>query len=444
MTCFPLFRPQSVVGLCVAAMAALMLPALACAQNIAKGSTATVDLASGEGRILNFKAPVDSVLVAEPGIADLQVVSPGVIYIFGKAPGQTSLIALGAEGEQIAALNLSVSSGTHAISRPLKALNPDSTAQISGAGNRVLAKGTVKSVGEATDLNALLSTEGQDFKTAINGAAYEGSAQVNIRVRFAEVSRSELLRYGVNWNALFNNGTFSFGLLTGGSLAAEAASGASNVVSAGLASGNVNIDAMLEALQSNGILEILAEPNITAMTGQTASFLAGGEVAVPVPVNSDLVGIEYKQYGVSLLFSPTVLPNDRIALQVRPEVSSLMGSSTVSVGGYQVPSFRVRRADTRVEVGSGQTFAIAGLFQRESSQDVEKVPMLGDMPILGNLFRSKRFQRNETELVILITPYLVQPVRARTLATPLDARPAGATTASAGPRNGGLFGFYMN
>jgi pilus assembly protein CpaC len=146
---------------------------------------------------------------------------------------------------------------------------------------------------------------------------------------------------------------------------------------------------------------------------------------------------------VSLLFSPTVLPNERIALQVRPEVSSLMGSNTVNVSGYQVPSFRVRRADTRVEVGSGQTFAIAGLFQRESSQDVEKVPMLGEMPILGNLFRSKRFQRNETELVILITPYLVQPVRSRTLATPLDARPEGATTASAGPRNGGMFGFYL-
>lgn len=444
MMCTPLFRSHAVFGLWMAAVAALMLPVIACAQNIAKGSTGTIDLASGEGRILNFKAPVDSVLVAEPGIADLQVVSPGVIYVFGKAPGQTSLIALGPDGEQLAALSLAVSSGTQAVSRPLKTMNPGSSVQISGAGNRVMAKGSVKSVGEATDLNALLGTEGQDFKTAINGASYEGSAQVNIRVRFAEVSRSELLRYGVNWNALFNNGTFSFGLLTGGALAADAASGASNVVSAGLASGNVNIDAMLEALQSNGILEILAEPNITAMTGQTASFLAGGEVAVPVPVNSDLVGIEYKQYGVSLLFSPTVLPNDRIALQVRPEVSSLMGSSTVSVGGYQVPSFRVRRADTRVEVGSGQTFAIAGLFQRESSQDVEKVPMLGDMPILGNLFRSKRFQRNETELVILITPYLVQPVRARTLATPLDARPEAATTASAGPRNGGMFGFYMN
>lgn len=444
MTCFSLFRLPVHIGFLLVAASLVLLPELASAQNIAKGSTGTIDLAPGEGRILHFKAPVDSVLVAEPGIADLQVVSPGVIYIFGKSAGQTSLIALGPDGEELASLSLAVSSSTQAVTRPLKDLHPGSSAQISGAGNRVVAKGVVKSVGEATDLNALLSTEGQDFKTALNSASYEGSAQVNIRVRFAEVSRSELLRYGVNWNALFNNGTFSFGLLTGGALAGDVASGASNVVSAGLASGNVNIDAMLEALQSNGVLEVLAEPNITAMTGQTASFLAGGEVAVPVPVNSDLVGIEYKPYGVSLLFSPTVLPNDRIALQVRPEVSSLMGTGTVSVNGYQVPSFRVRRADTRVEVGSGQTFAIAGLFQRESSQDVEKVPMLGDMPILGNLFRSKRFQRNETELVILITPYLVQPVRSRTLATPLDARPKGATTASAGPRNNGVFGFYMN
>ncbi|MDF2644015.1 MAG: type and secretion system protein RhcC2, partial [Pseudomonas sp.] len=212
--------------------------------------------------------------------------------------------------------------------------------------------------------------------------------------------------------------------------------------SAGLNSGNVNIDAMLEALQTNGVLEVLAEPNITAMTGQTASFLAGGEVAVPVPVNREVVGIEYKPYGVSLLFSPTLVPNGRIALQVRPEVSSLMSTTTLDVNGYQVPSFRVRRADTRVEVGSGQTFAIAGLFQRESTQDVEKVPMLGDMPILGNLFRSKRFQRNETELVILITPYLVEPVRERVVATPLDAQRASA--AASGPRSGGAFGFYMN
>ena len=409
------------------------------AQDVPRGAKSTLDLATGEGRVLRFAAPVDSVMVAEPGIADLQVVSPGVIYVFGKTPGQTSLIALDSEGRETASLSLAVNSGTSTVSRPLKELHPASQARISASGNRVVAAGAVQSVAEATDLNALLSAQGQGFDSAINSASYNGSAQVNIRVRFAEVSRSELLRYGVNWNALFNNGTFSFGLLTGGGLAADAGT---NVISAGLNSGNVNIDAMLEALQTNGVLEVLAEPNITAMTGQTASFLAGGEVAVPVPVNREVVGIEYKPYGVSLLFSPTLVPNGRIALQVRPEVSSLMSTSTLDVNGYQVPSFRVRRADTRVEVGSGQTFAIAGLFQRESSQDVEKVPMLGDMPILGNLFRSKRFQRNETELVILITPYLVEPVRDRVVATPLDAQPAHAT--AAGPRTGGAFGFYMN
>ncbi|KTB93340.1 type II and III secretion system protein RhcC2 [Pseudomonas syringae ICMP 11293] len=443
-------RSASVIRLLFLALSALLIAGGANAETIAKGAKGTVDLAIGEGRVLHFSAPVDSVMVAEPGIADLQVVSPGVIYVFGKTAGQTSLIALDSEGRETATLSLAVSSGTAAVSRPLKALHPQSQARINASGSRVIASGSrviasgaVQDVGEATDLNALLSTEGQNFQSTVNSATYAGSAQVNIRVRFAEVSRSELLRYGVNWNALFNNGTFSFGLLTGGSLAADAASGASNVISAGLTSGNVNIDAMLEALQNNGVLEVLAEPNITAMTGQTASFLAGGEVAVPVPVNREVVGIEYKPYGVSLLFSPTLLPNGRIALQVRPEVSSLMSTTTLDVNGYQVPSFRVRRADTRVEVGSGQTFAIAGLFQRESSQDMDKVPMLGDMPILGSLFRSKRFQRNETELVILITPYLVEPVKERVAATPLDKQRA-ASAAAAGPRSGGAFGFYMN
>lgn len=444
MMCFTMFRVPVCVGFWIAAASSMLLPQLASAESIAPGSQVTLDLAQGEGRILRFQDPVESVLVAEPGIADLRVVSPGVIYVFGKAPGQTNLIALGAEGEELASLSLAINSGTQAVTRSLKDLHPASNVQVTAAGNRMVAEGVVQSVDEATDLNSLLTSDGQGLASALNTASYAGSAQVNLRVRFAEVSRSELLRYGVNWNALFDNGTFSFGLLTGGALASSAASGASNVVSAGLASGNVNIDAMLEALQSNGILEILAEPNITAMTGQTASFLAGGEVAVPVPVNRDTVGIEYKPFGVSLLFNPTLLPNGRIALQVRPEVSSLMGSSTVDVSGYQVPSFRVRRADTRVEVGSGQTFAIAGLFQRESTQDIEKVPMLGEMPILGNLFRSKRFQRNETELVILITPYLVEPVRTRSVATPLDAQPEGATHASGGPRSSDMFGFYIN
>ena len=389
---------------------------------------------------MRFAEPVDSVMVAEPGVADLQVISPGVIYLFGKRAGSTTLVALGSDEREIASLQINVGSNARPVSNALRARHPYSGTEVTGVGNRLAARGQVSGVGEALDLNAMLDPAGQEWQGAVNTATYAGSAQVNIRVRFAEVSRDELLRYGVSWNALFNNGTFSFGLLTGGNLAAEAAGGASNLIGVGLDSGNFNIDSVLEALQSNGVLEILAEPNITAVTGETASFLAGGEVPVPVPVNSEMVGIEYKPYGVSLLFSPTLLPGERIGLQVRPEVSSLMGGSTLDVAGYRVPSFRVRRADTRVEVGSGQTFAIAGLFQRENAQDVEKLPLLGDMPILGNLFRSKRFQQSETELVILITPYLVEPMQRQAMITPLD-RATGMHAEA--PTRSSAFGFYL-
>lgn len=437
------FYPHLAVTRWLLGAATLLLATLAQGQSIAPGEHSTLDLSSGQGRILRFAAPVASVLVADPDVADLQVVGPGVLYVFGKHSGSTSLIALDNGNQEVANLTLNIGASTQTVTAPLKHLHPQSRAQISAAGNRLLAQGALADVGEATDLNALLSLEGQGLQPPVNTTTVPGSAQVNIRVRFAEVSRSQLLSYGVNWNALFNNGTFSFGLLTGGPLASAArAVGATNTISAGLSSGNVNIDAVLDALQSNGVLEVLAEPNITAMTGQTASFLAGGEVPVPIPVNRDTVGIEYKPYGVSLLFNPTLLPNGRIALQVRPEVSSITNQNATLANGIEVPAFRVRRADTRVEVGSGQTFAIAGLFQRENTQDMDKVPALGEMPVLGSLFRSKRFQRNETELVILITPYLVEPVRERTLATPLDALPANSS-AQAALRSGGAFGFYL-
>lgn len=406
----------------------------------AAGLPRQLALEAGQGRLLHFKAPVDTVLVADPEIADLQVVSAGVIYVFGKRPGNTTLTAVNAAGDTLADIALEVSANAAGVGQALRQAHPGSDVQVRGAGNRLAARGRTADVGEALELDALLDERDQAWKASVNTVRYAGSPQVNIRVRFAEVSRSELLRYGVSWNALFNNGIFSFGFLTGGALPAQAASGASNLISAGLASGNVNIDSLLEALQSKGVLEILAEPNITAVSGETASFLAGGEVPVPVPVNRDLVGIEYKSYGVSLLFKPTLLPDERIALQVRPEVSDLLSETAVSVGGISVPSFRVRRADTRVEVGSGQTFAIAGLFQRNNTQDLEKVPGLGDLPVLGNLFRSKRFQRNETELVILITPYLVEPVRnPERLRTPLDP----PQRLSSGQAAGQPFGFYV-
>nr|WP_245962072.1 type II and III secretion system protein family protein [Stutzerimonas urumqiensis] len=398
------------------------------------GSDQRIGLAPGEGRVLRFPGRVESLFVADPAIADVRVVSDGVAYVYAKSLGATDLIALGAEQQDRGRVRLEV--------RP-----EAGTVRVDLAGRRALASGSTDSVASALAVQGTLDSQAAEGQPALNLATYEGAPQVNIRVRFAEVSRQQLLSYGVNWNALVNAGNFTFGLVTGGPLAGAAAEGATNLIGGGFSSGSGSVDVLLDALQSNGLLEILAEPNITAMTGQTASFLAGGEIPVPVPVGNELVGIEYKPYGVSLTFTPTLLPGDRIGLRVRPEVSSLSGSSTVEIAGLTVPTFRIRRADTQVEVGSGQTFAIAGLFQRDNTQDMDRLPLLGDLPVLGALFRSKRFQQSETELVILITPYLVEPSGERELATPLDpasANPAWQLAGGQGLTRRTEFGFHVD
>ena len=184
------------------------------------------------------------------------------------------------------------------------------------------------------------------------------------------------------------------------------------------------VDALVGAMQRNGMMTILAEPNLTASSGKPASFLAGGEIPIPTPGNqAGQITVTYKPFGVSLEFTPTLIRTNRIALRVKPEVSSLSRVGAVKANGVDLPSLMVRRADTTVEVASGQTFAIAGLFQRQMSLDFDRTPEIADLPILGGLFRSARYRRDETELVILITPMLVKPVRDRGLATPLD-RPA--------------------
>ena len=352
-------------------------------------------LETGQGRILRFDHDVASVFVANPEVADVQVVSSGVIYLFGKQAGDTNLIALGADEQSQASLRLQIRDDSALASQALRDIDGDSQIHLRMAGNQLVAEGSSPTVESAMATQSTLDAQAP-AGGSINRSTYDGATQINIRVRFAEVARDELLSYGVSWNTLINNGSFSFGVLT------------SNIAPNPIGGGTDSIDGLLQALQQNNLLQILAEPNITTVSGQTASFLAGGEIPIPVPVNSELVGIEYKQFGVSLLSTPTLLPNGRISMEVRPEVSSI-ASDSVRIGGYDVPSLQVRRADTVVEVGSGQTFAIAGLFQRQASNQIERIPLLGDMPILGNLFRSRRFQRNETELVILITPYLVAP-----------------------------------
>lgn len=247
-----------------------------------------------------------------------------------------------------------------------------------------------------------------------------GSQQVNIRVRFAEVARSELQSYGIDWEFGYESNGLKLGIFGNNAIP----DGGGNLGAGGSTSGGFKFDVVIEALKRNGLVKILAEPNLTAVSGQPANFLAGGEIPIQVPQGQGVYTVEYKPFGVSLNFTPTIIGKNRIAMHVKPEVSEISGiNSAAGSDGFSYPSFVVRRVDTTVEVGSGQTFALAGLFQQNMTRNLEKVPVLGDTPILGSLFRSERYQKRETELVVLITPYIVNPVNSRDLATPID-RPA--------------------
>lgn len=369
----------------------------------------------GEGRLLRFDEDVTSVYIADPSVADVKVVTPTQVYVFGKRAGETNLLAVSdnkrAPGEPglTASLKIFVSAAPQA--NDAMGASP---LQYRFQNNRLVIEGH-----GTIDQGVRAYEAGRSYtnQEPVDMAGLVGSNQVNIRVRFAEISRSDMQGLGIDWGFKASAGSFSLGIkkTTSDGLTP-------NLSSSGGSSGNFsNIEVLLEALQRNGMVNILAEPNLTAVTGETASFLAGGEVAIPIATGNanNSLGVGYKSFGVSLQFTPTILRNNRIGLRVKPEVSSVAATG-YSANGVTLPNFTVRRTETTVEVGSGETFAIAGLFQRETSRSVEKFPLLGDVPVLGALFQSERFKRNETELVILITPYLVTPVRDKSLATPLD------------------------
>jgi pilus assembly protein CpaC len=354
-----------------------------------------VDLMVGQGRLVRFDSAVDSVFLADSTLADLRVVAPDVVYVYGRKSGVTNLIAVSKDLAVRSSTEFHVSTDPRPANETQKSLQPTSTVDISIFGSRVAATGRTHRIEEATDVENVVRTYSPPGQPPINNTTLTETQQVNIRVRFAEVSRNELQELGFDWKVFASLGNFGTG-------------------------GKLDIDVLIKALQDRGVLTILAEPNLTAVTGQSASFLAGGEIPIPVPQTTGLVTVEYKPFGVSLEFTPTIIKTNRIGLRVRPEVSSLSRAGAIKVGGVDLPSLNVRRADTTVEVASGQTFAIAGLFQRQLSDDLSQIAGLGEIPVLGELFRSTRYRRDESELVILITPYLVKPVRDRAVATPID------------------------
>jgi pilus assembly protein CpaC len=316
---------------------------------------------------------------------------------------------------------------------------PDSDISVQTIGQVAVINGTVGSPDDAAQAEMLVKAAlnpGVDVSKSdaalnivpVNRLKVATPLQVTLKVRIAEINRSALKSMGVNLLSSDPTSGFKFGIGQGGDVTTgpnsspfsilNPVTGGTTLGAAGHLLG-LDIAGALDIAANDGVATILAEPNLTALSGETASFLAGGEFPIPVSQSLGAVTIEYKQYGVGLAFTPVVLADGRISMRVRPEVSQLSDAGAVKLNGFTVPSLTTRRAETTVELGSGQSFMIAGLLQNTASNTIDKAPFLGDIPILGALFRSTKFQRQETELVVIVTPYLVRPVSGQ-MATPID------------------------
>lgn len=393
----------------------------ASAAEIRGTAEAPIVLEASKGTLIRLDRAASTVFVADPEVADVQVKSPRLVYLMAKQPGETVIYAVDREERVLLNQRVSVSHNLSRLRATLKSMLPGSDVEVETMDKTLVLSGRVLSARDAEAAQRLAMRLVKDEKDLVNQISVVAPNQVHLRVRVAEVSRDILKQFGINWDAVFRTGNFLFGFATG--LPAVNALGQSlvrnngtNSIVGGFRNGSIDLNGVIDALDDEGLITILAEPNLTAVSGESATFLAGGEFPILVPEN-DKITVEFKQFGVSLAFTP-VLVGERISLKVNPEVSQLTTTGAVQLAGFTIPALTTRRAETTVELGSGQSFAIAGLLQNNITRDVSKLPGLGELPVLGGLFRSDRFQRNETELVIIVTPYIVRPVDSKRLSTP--------------------------
>ncbi|MET4117957.1 pilus assembly protein CpaC [Bradyrhizobium sp. JR1.5] len=400
-------------------MVALLAPFAATAQ-VKRGGTVgtpratadslqgTLNLSSSQGKTIHLPAPAASIFVADPTIADYQAPSNTTIFVFGKHSGRTSLFALNDNGEALAELRVVVTQPIEDLRAALKAQLGDYPIQVSYTPRGAILSGTAPNPDLVDSAKKITEQFLGADALVVNKIQVAGSLQVNLSVRVAEVSRTAMKELGINLSASGQTGPFVFGFKSGKAGGASATRGAGSA-SVGYGIGGANVSAVLDVLANENLAYVLAEPNLTAMSGESASFLAGGEFPIPVMQDNRQVSVQFRQFGISLEFVPTVLSNNQINLHVKPEVSELSKVGEVSVNGTSIPGLSTRRASTVVELASGQSFAIGGLIRRNFSTDIGRFPWLSDVPILGALFRSSSFQKDETELVIIVTPYIVRP-----------------------------------
>jgi pilus assembly protein CpaC len=425
-----LARTLAIGLLATALVAAPSAPAVAQAVQSASGS---IDLSVGRGRLVSLPAPMSDIFVADDTIADVQVRSNRQLYIFAKKPGETSIYATDASGRVVFSTVARVGNNIETIDQMLSLAMPGASISANTMNGFVLLTGTVQSPDDAAEAERLVQAFVGEPTKVLSRLRTATPLQVNLQVRIAEVNRTLVKEISGNILTRDSTGGFLAGVFGGRqagtivrnpdgstSFVVNTPPGTKSLVGAGRLFG-LDLIASLDVGERSGMVATLAQPNLTAISGETANFLAGGEFPVPIPGNFAGTTIEYRQYGVSLAYTPTVLSNGRISLRVRPEVSELTTEGAIQMQGFQVPALTVRRAETTVELGSGESFMIAGLLNNRSIGAIDKIPGLGDIPVLGTLFKSDSFRRGETELVIVVTPYLVQPVSANEIKLPTDA-----------------------
>jgi pilus assembly protein CpaC len=395
----------------------------------AEHSRGPINLNVSRGRTIRLSRPSATIFVADPTIADIQTPSNVLVFVFGKSPGRTSLFALDSEGNAVAEHVIIVTRPIEELRALLRSTLGDLDISVTYTPNGAVLSGTVPNAATAEQARAITAQFLGQGAVINNTLRVTGAIQVSLKVRVAEVSRSVTKEFGFNLSAVGQAGNFTFGLATGRQIADGAGQLLRSPKGAGSAvmnfsAGVADITAVLDALAAEGLVSILAEPSLTAVSGESASFLAGGEFPIPVSQGSargNAVSVEFKRFGVSLDFMPTVLSSDLISIRVRPEVSDISSRGAVTIDGFKIPALTTRRAETVVELGSGQSFAIGGLIRKGFSTDISAFPGLGDLPILGALFRSSSFQKDESELVIIVTPYIVRPAaRGTAMRVPTD------------------------
>jgi pilus assembly protein CpaC len=382
--------------------------------------------------LLRSVEPVKRVSVANPEVADFTLISPQELYVLGKAPGVTTLM-LWQDRKLLTIYDLEVAYDTSRLKEKLHQVLPEEKdIHVLATHDSVTLSGRVSNTSSLSQTLALAKAYAP--KGQVNNLLDVGGVhQVMLEVRVAEMQRSTIKRLGFNITGIKNGE--QFGVTTLGSLTTLVKPDSANIASGGpfglfvaptvnalfrVNHGQWTWTGFIDALKEDGLAKVLAEPTLIAQSGQSASFLAGGQYPVPVPQGLGTVAIEYKDFGVKLLFTPTVLSENRISVKVAPEVSELDFTTAVQFQGFVIPGLTLRKAETVVELADGQSFAIAGLL-RENVRDIAaKYPILGDIPILGALFRSRAFQKSETELVIIATPHLAKPIDAAKQALPTD------------------------